>query len=111
VIATDVEHGDSVLDKVLRQNADDADLLIYDAQYTPAEYAVRKGWGHSNYAAAACVANDAKVEKLILFHHDPTHNDAAMADIVKLAMPLFENTIAAQELHTITLGMNEPLPA
>ena len=58
VIATDVEHGHPTLDKLLRERARNADLLIYDAQYTDAEYAVRTGWGHSTARAGAAVASD-----------------------------------------------------
>jgi ribonuclease BN (tRNA processing enzyme) len=98
IIATDVEHGDPELDKVLRENSEGADLLIYDAQYTPTEYESRKGWGHSTYAAGASVARDAHVKGLVLFHHDPTHNDSLITQMIQEAIPLFENTIAAREL-------------
>jgi phosphoribosyl 1,2-cyclic phosphodiesterase len=104
VIATDLEHGDAVLDRTLRACSEGADLLIYDAQYTPGEYKSREGWGHSTYAEAARVARDAKVKQLMLFHHDPTHDDLAMGDIARHAAALFENTSAARELETVTLG-------
>jgi phosphoribosyl 1,2-cyclic phosphodiesterase len=103
VIATDLEHGDSALDKVLREYAEGADLLIYDAQYTPAEYVTRQGWGHSTYSEAARVASDARVSQLVLFHHDPTHDDDQLAGMVKIAGSEFENTVAARELHSIRL--------
>lgn len=103
VVATDVEHGNAELDRVLRKNAAGADVLIYDAQYTPAEYVTRCGWGHSTYAEAACAAHDAGISKLVLFHHDPNHSDAKMAEIVGCTTELFENTTAAREMETITL--------
>lgn len=103
VIATDLEHGDPVLDKTLREHSEGADVLIYDAQYTPAEYQKRQGWGHSTYAAAAAVARDAKVKKLILSHHDPVHTDTQMDNIVSSAASSFENTAGARELQTICL--------
>ena len=103
VIATDLEHGDAALDKALRQNAEGADVLVYDAQYTPAEYVSRRGWGHSTYLAAAQAAKDAGVSKLILFHHDPTHDDDAVRDMVSETLPQFENTEAARESQSIIL--------
>ena len=36
--ASDVKHGHDKLDKTLREFTQDADVLIYDAQYTPNEY-------------------------------------------------------------------------
>lgn len=53
----------------------DADVLIHDAQYTPEEIGIRKGWGHSDYVAAFELAKSAGVRKLILFHHDPPRTD------------------------------------
>ena len=68
-----------------------------DAQYTPAEYETKRGWGHATWLEATQVARDANVKQLILFHHDPTHNDAFIDDSVNQAKRHFENTIAARE--------------
>ena len=54
------------------------DVLIHDAQYSEAEYATRLGWGHSSIEYATDVALAAGVRRLVLFHHDPTHDDATM---------------------------------
>ncbi|MGC9961698.1 MAG: MBL fold metallo-hydrolase [Acidimicrobiales bacterium] len=51
------------------------DLLVHDAQYTDAEFAVKSHWGHSTVAYAIAVARQAGVRRLALFHHDPTHDD------------------------------------
>lgn len=53
-----------------------SDILILDAQYTDEEYKSRVGWGHGSISTAISLALDAHVEKLLLFHHDPAHNDA-----------------------------------
>jgi len=52
-----------------------ADLLIYDSQYTKQEYEGKKGWGHSYIDYAIDTANEANVKRLALFHHDPLRND------------------------------------
>ena len=101
VIATDLEHGHAELDRVLREESEGADVLIYDAQYTPEEYESRRGWGHSTYAAAAAVARDARVKELVLFHHDPTHDDVQVGQIVRSARALFENVSGASESEEI----------
>ena len=95
--ASDLEHGDPEFDKILRQFAQDRDVLIYDAQFTPDEYPMRKGWGHSTWLEAARVAQECNVKRLVLFHHDPGHDDATMVDIVSQARKHFEKTQAAQE--------------
>lgn len=95
--ASDLEHGDARFDKVLREFAQDAQVLIYDAQYTPEEYPNRRGWGHSTWMEAANVARECNVQHLILFHHDPGHDDGAIRDIESQAQVHFANTHAAKE--------------
>jgi phosphoribosyl 1,2-cyclic phosphodiesterase len=103
VIATDLEHGQAELDRVLREHSEGADVLIYDAQYTPEEYESRKGWGHSTYAAAVSVARDARVKELMLFHHDPAHDDMQIGQIVGSARELFENVSGASESDDLSV--------
>jgi phosphoribosyl 1,2-cyclic phosphodiesterase len=103
VVATDLEHGHATLDKILREYAADADLLIYDAQYTDAEYQARAGWGHSTAREGVAVAADARVKQLLLFHHDPNHCDEDMDQIVMEARGWFAGASAAQEGATISL--------
>ena len=103
VHASDCEHGDAELDKVLREYARDADVLIYDAQYTPQEYEVKKAWGHSTWLEGVRVARDANAKRLVLFHHDPAHNDEFLTNLVAEARSEFENTDAAKEGWSIKL--------
>ncbi len=97
VHASDYEHGVKAADDELVQAARHADLLIYDAQYTPAEYRKHRGWGHSTWAEAVKVAKKAKVKRLILFHHDPSHGDRAVDEIVEQARNRFPNVEGARE--------------
>ena len=60
----------------------DADMLIHDAQYTPEEREKRRGWGHSDYAAALNLALESHVKRFVLFHHDPSRKDLEIASIV-----------------------------
>jgi ribonuclease BN (tRNA processing enzyme) len=63
-----------------------ADVLIHDCQYTPAEYGARVGFGHSSTEHVAAFADRTRVERLLLFHHDPLHTDdeleAMRADVL-----------------------------
>jgi phosphoribosyl 1,2-cyclic phosphodiesterase len=97
VHASDFEHGDPRLDRILRDHAQNASVLILDAQYTPEEYESKRGWGHSTWLEATRIAHDCSAETLVLFHHDPSHHDQAMDEIVDQAKRYFENTVAAKE--------------
>lgn len=67
--------GHEVADSVL-ELLDGVDLVIHDAQYTPAELAERSDWGHCTVDYAVWVAKEAGAKALALFHHDPGHGDA-----------------------------------
>jgi phosphoribosyl 1,2-cyclic phosphodiesterase len=97
VYASDLEHGHPQLDSVLREYAAGADILVYDAQYTPEEYEKHRGWGHSTWLEATRTAREAGVKQLILFHHDPWHNDQFLLDVGRRARAEFENTVVAAE--------------
>jgi|HubBroStandDraft_2_1064218.scaffolds.fasta_scaffold22614_2 phosphoribosyl 1,2-cyclic phosphodiesterase len=109
VYATDTEHY-AVVDPRLVKLAKDTDVLIYDSQYTPEEYAgtagtggSKVGWGHSTFEAAAVLAKVAGAKKLVLFHHDPMQSDDAVREKEKRAKAAFPNAIAAFEGLTIEL--------
>jgi len=103
VYATDNEPGDARLDDTLLEYADGADILICDSQYTPETYGAHRGWGHGTWENAVHVAMKARVKKLLLFHHDPIHDDDMMLHIASMAKKCFPNTEAAWEGFTATL--------
>lgn len=62
-----------------------ADLLVYDAQYTQAEYESSKiGWGHTSMEDAIAVAKRNSIKKLALFHHEPMRTDDQIDDLAKV---------------------------
>jgi phosphoribosyl 1,2-cyclic phosphodiesterase len=94
-----------IVDRFLRSTGDpnqrvfdfvrNADILIYDATYTPEEYVDRVGWGHSHYLFTLNVAAEGKVKLLVLFHHDPSHSDEKIDDILKKC----KNEIRTRKYH------------
>ncbi|MDQ1402471.1 MAG: hypothetical protein QOG03_787 [Actinomycetota bacterium] len=61
---------------------EDADLVIHDAQYTRAEFAQKSDWGHCTTDYAVRVAAMARARHLVLFHHDPAHDDDQLDGIL-----------------------------
>jgi ribonuclease BN (tRNA processing enzyme) len=61
------------------------DVLLHDGQYTAQEYDARVGWGHSSVEQAAAFADLAGVNRLVLFHHDPDHDDAEVEEMADRA--------------------------
>src|SRR5205814_10445357 len=105
VYATDNEPGDAGFDKSVRKLASGADVLIYDAQYLPEEYEARKrGWGHSHWREAINVVMESGAKELVLFHHDPDHDDECLDKVVKEARNYYPNVRAAAEGMEITLS-------
>lgn len=62
-----------------------ADILIHDAQYTPAAYRLRKGWGHSPFTYPISLAAGAGIPRVVFFHFDPADNDKCLSDIQRRA--------------------------
>jgi len=106
VYATDIEEKEGGYRDVI-EFAKGTDLLIHDAQYLTSEYFSRTdprtGWGHSTVERAVEVARKAGVKRLLLFHHEPTHDDEALLQIEREARSLFPASAAACEGLTVDL--------
>ena len=103
VYATDNEPGHPAGDKKVRELADGADMLIYDAQLLPEEMRSHRAWGHSSWKEGVRIAKECKVRKLVLFHHDPDRSDAAVRRLAKHAADHFDDVVAAREGLTLKL--------
>ena len=102
VYASDVNHPPGGLCPSLIELAQNADLLIHDAQFTPAEKKERPTWGHSSWLEAVEVAQRANVGQLALFHHDPMHTDDELEEIERQAQACFPSAFLAKEgLETV----------
>ena len=98
----------TIADSVL-ELADGVDLLIHDAQYTPAEFAQKETWGHCTVDYAVLVAKEAGAKRLALFHHDPSHSDVELDKILESAKCTaayfgVPEVFAAYENLSVTLG-------
>ena len=88
---TDTEHVPGIPDRNVLALIEGADIVIYDCMYTDEEYArAYVGWGHSTWQEAVRLCKSARVKRLVVFHHDPDHDDDrldAIAREVEAALP------------------------
>lgn len=87
--------------------ARDADVLLHDAQYRDHEYEAHVGWGHSSIAHTMEFATKAGVDHVVLFHHDPYHDDDDLEHLLTEARSHWsgaaDRVTLASERMTITL--------
>jgi len=62
-----------------------SEILVLDSQYRDKEYQTHIGWGHGSVSSAVSLALEAEVQKLLLFHHDPSHDDKTVDTMVESA--------------------------
>ena len=98
---TDTEHVPGKLDENVLGLVQDANLMIYDSTYTDEEYNAepggRAGWGHSTWQEGVRVAEAAHVRKLVVFHHDPGHDDDFLDEVGEQVAMAFPNSVMAKE--------------
>jgi phosphoribosyl 1,2-cyclic phosphodiesterase len=109
---SDTEHFPDRLDQNVLFLARQADVMIYDATYTDAEYHSPKsskvGWGHSTWQEAVKVAQAAGVKQLVLFHHDPIHSDDFLDQIEVEVGQVFPHSLIAKE--GLVIELTPPAP-
>lgn len=100
---TDTEHRADELDANILGLIDGVDLMIYDATFTEAEYAMHVGWGHSTWQEAVRLADRAGVKTLALYHHDPAHTDEVLDALSIEVTRMRPDTLFAREGLTLSL--------
>ena len=80
------------------------DLLIHDAMFTPEELDRHRGWGHSSNLEAVALATETGAKRLVLFHHRPEHDDAAVDRLLEQACEAAERS-GRLEVTAATEGM------
>ncbi len=81
-----------------------ADVLIHDAQFDDLEFSMRSDWGHCTVDYAVEVAAQAGAHTLVLFHHDPSHTDVRVDELLAHA-----RTLGARRGITEVLAASEGL--
>lgn len=99
---TDTEHLVGRPDENILNLVDQADMMIYDSTYTDEEYGRHRSWGHSTWQEGARLCDLAGVKRLVIFHHDPDHDDAFMDRVAEQAERQRPGTVVAREGMALT---------
>ena len=97
VYVTDTEHVPGQLDKNVLELIEGADIVIYDSTYTDDEYPDHAGYGHSTWQEGVRLCDAARADQLVIFHHDPAHDDDFMDGVAAAAEKSRPGTIVAKE--------------
>ncbi|MCK4776896.1 MAG: MBL fold metallo-hydrolase, partial [Actinomycetia bacterium] len=87
IYGSDAEYNLKVMDNIIEyiDFFKNADVLIFDTQYTLKESLNKIDWGHSSSSIAIDIASSAGVGKLVLFHHEPMYDDFTMNQVYEKA--------------------------
>lgn len=97
VYATDTEPDGGEADTRLAEAIRGAGVLVMDSNHMLEELESRKGWGHSSWKRCADLAISQGVKRLVLFHHDPFHDDEMVTRKERLTQDLFPESVCAYE--------------
>jgi len=100
---TDVELGVEWSDANVRRLAQDADIFIVDAQYTPQDLPAHKGWGHSSWKQAVEIGKAANAAQIALFHYSPNYEDTIIDAMVENGKKDHPGVIATWEGLEVTI--------
>ncbi len=94
---TDTEHVPGRPDENVLALIAGADLVIYDSTYTDAELPAKVGWGHSTWQEGVRLVRRAGAKRLVVFHHDPDHDDDDMTAIEHEVVGESADAVVARE--------------
>jgi len=95
VYSTDAEHKQDELAeiKAFAEFFRDADLVIFDSQYSLAEAtSIKEDWGHSSNVVGLELCQMAHAKRLCLYHHEPVSDDERIAALLAETRRLEEIT-------------------
>ena len=101
---TDTEHKPGKPDQNVLGLIEGSDLVIYDCTYTDAEFPKYVGWGHSTWQEGVRLCQAANAKRLVVFHHDPAHDDSFMMELEAEARRVWNGTMVAREQMVVAVG-------
>jgi phosphoribosyl 1,2-cyclic phosphodiesterase len=100
---TDTEHREGVPDQNVLGLIEGADVVLYDSTYTDEEFAQRITWGHSTWQEGIRLCRLAGARSLVIFHHDPDHDDEFLSQVADQARAEWPSAEVARERMCLVL--------
>jgi phosphoribosyl 1,2-cyclic phosphodiesterase len=104
VYSTDAEHKQDDLTQVADfvEFFRDADLVIFDSQYSLADAtSVKEDWGHSSNVVGLELCQMARAKRLCLYHHEPIFDDDQIAALLAETRRLEEITRSDRRVEVL----------
>lgn len=101
-VVTDTEHEPGQPDDNVLGLIEGADIVVYDCTYTDAEFEARRGWGHSTWQEGVRLCEAAGAKTLVVFHHDPDHDDVFMDGVAGEVEAARPGSLVAREGMVLT---------
>jgi len=101
---TDTGHVAGQIDNDLVGFVSGTEMMIYDATFTDEEFTRFSHFGHSTWQQGVRIADAANVGRLVIFHHDPSHDDVFMDAIATEAAAARPGTVVAREGMELSPG-------
>lgn len=101
VYATDIDLNQTEIDPTLTYLATNADILIFDG--SSAEQAKTPRQPFLPWELGVRIAQSSQVKQLILFHHDPDHDDNQLDRLERKLQAYFPEAMVAREGMTLPL--------
>jgi phosphoribosyl 1,2-cyclic phosphodiesterase len=101
---TDTEHTVGTPDQNVLGLIEGADVVLYDSTYTDEEFPERLTWGHSTWQEGIRLCRIAGAKTIVLFHHDPDHDDLFLQRVADEARATWDRAVVARERMSLVLG-------
>jgi phosphoribosyl 1,2-cyclic phosphodiesterase len=82
-----------------------ADIVMHDAEYTPEQYAITRGWGHTIYTDALRLAMEAGAKQFGLIHHNQDRTDIELDRIVDDCRGIVQKEGPSLQCYGVEAGM------
>ncbi|RYX81009.1 MBL fold metallo-hydrolase [bacterium] len=84
---------------------EDADIVIFDSQFSLAESMEKRAWGHSSAIVGVELAARANAKRLAMFHHDPSASDAKLDHLLRISSEYAANLPSPSPQNAIEVLM------